>query len=137
MKRFVLAAALLLPVQAGAQTPYNCGMAVLRDVEVVTETFALPTITHVRTGRDRRGRHEEWIETSAGERQEKSYRLEIELDDVVYEAEASANPWNFNPTRLIVNDPIGACVDGKRIVLKRPDGKDFKARIVRAERVGP
>jgi hypothetical protein len=51
-----------------------------------------------------------------------------------YTAQSSGNFWNFDPTRLVINDPIGLCVDRNQIILRRPDGKDYKAKIVRAVR---
>ena len=88
----------------------------------------------MKTKQDKRGREETWVETSTGERREKNYLLTLELDDIRYTAQSSGNFWNFDPTRLVINDPVGVCVDGKRIIVKRPDGKDFKAKIVRAAR---
>ena len=134
MKRLVLTALLLCPLPAAAQTPYKCGMAVLHDVEAVVETFAVPTTTHVKTKRGKHGREEAVVVTSTGERQEKNYLMTIELEDIRYTVQSSGNFWNFDPTRLVINDPIGVCVDGNRVVVKRPDGKDFKAKIVRAAR---
>jgi hypothetical protein len=31
---------------------------------------------------------------------------------MVYTAESSGNFWNFDPTRLVINDSVGVCVDG-------------------------
>ncbi len=56
-----------------------------------------------------------------------------------YVAKSSGNlPWNYNPTRMVINDPMGVCVDRKQlIVTRRPDGKTYKATIVRASREIP
>ena len=40
----------------------------------------------------------------------------------------------LSPSRLVINDPIGVCVERNQIILRRPDGKDYKAKIVRAIR---
>jgi len=53
---------------------------------------------------------------------------------MTYTARSSGNFWNFDPTRLVINDPIGACVDRNQLILRRPDGKDYRARIVRTVR---
>lgn len=138
MNRFamIVGALLVAPPAADAQTPYTCGTGTLRDVEAITETVATPTQTHVRTKRNKRGDREVWSETTSGERREKRYVVQLQLDDMLYTAESSGNFWNFDPTRLVINDSIGVCVDGKRIILRRPDGKDYKAKIVRAVRNG-
>src|SRR5262245_28574458 len=127
MKRIVLVALLLAPLPAAAQTPYSCVMAILRDVEEVVETIAVPTTTYVTTKRDSKGRLKTEIHESTGERREKSYRLEVEFNGVRYTAESGGNPWNFDPTRLVINDDIGVCLEsGKRLIIQRPDGKHFK-----------
>ena len=57
------------------------------------------------------------------------------MNDLVYTGQSSGNEfWNFDPTRLVINDPIGACVSGRSLRLRRPDGKDYKTKIVRAIR---
>ena len=61
MKRFELllagslAAVLLLPPQAGAEVPYNCGTGTLRDVGAVIETFPAEKHTRVVTKTNKRG----------------------------------------------------------------------------------
>ena len=57
------------------------------------------------------------------------------LDDMVYTAESSGDAfWSFNPTTLVINDTIHACVARNRLRLTRPDGKDYSTKIVRAIR---
>jgi hypothetical protein len=125
------AAVLLGPSPAGAQA---CGTGTLRDVEAITETFQTPQRTRIVTKKNRRGHEEVWAETSSGERTEKTYTIIVELEDMTYTARSSGNFWNFDPSRLVINDPIGACVDRNQLILRRPDGKDYKARIVRTVR---
>jgi hypothetical protein len=60
--------------------------------------------------------------------------VSVELEDMRYTARSSGDFWNFDPTRLVINDPIGVCVEKNQIILRRPDGKDYKATIVRAVR---
>jgi hypothetical protein len=38
---------------------------------------------------------------------------------------------------LIVGDPVQASVEGERVVLRRPNGKDFKTSILKRERAQP
>jgi hypothetical protein len=128
------AAVLLGPLPAGAQAPYTCGTGTLRDVDAITETFQTPQRTRIVTKKNKRGHEEVWAETSSGERTEKTYTVTVELEDVTYTARSSGNFWNFDPSRLVINDPIGACVDRNQLILRRPDGKDYKAKIVRTVR---
>jgi hypothetical protein len=140
MKRFELllagslAAVLLSPPPAGAEVPYKCGTGTLRDVDAVIETFPAERHTRVVTKINKRGERETHADTSSGERHEKMYTVTVQLEDMSYTAQSSGNFWNFDPTRLVINDPIGLCVDRNQIILRRPDGKDYKARIVRAVR---
>jgi hypothetical protein len=140
MKRFELllagscAVALLFPPPAGAEVPYTCGTGTLMDVDAVIETFPVEKHTHVVTKINKRGQREVHADTSSGERREKTYTVTVQLEDMSYTAQSSGNFWNFDPTRLVINDPIGVCVERNQIILRRPDGKDYKARIVRAVR---
>ena len=137
MKRLALMLSIMTiaaPLSAG-DTPSICGTGVLRDVEAITETIATRRETRVRVTKTRKGDIVEHIESSPGERREKSYLVTVEVSDMVYTGRSAGDaPWNFNPTRLIVNDEIGVCVYGSRLILKRPDGKNYKLQIVRAVR---
>jgi hypothetical protein len=54
---------------------------------------------------------------------------------VIYTGESSGNEfWQFDPSRLVINDPIDACVSDGRLRLRRPDGKEYKTKIVRVVR---
>jgi len=129
-----VAAVLLIPPPAGAETPSTCGTGTLRDVDVVIETVPAETHTHVVTRTNKRGEKEIYADTSSGERHEKTYTVTVALEDMSYTAQSSGDFWNFDPTRLVINDPIGVCVDRNHVILRRPDGKNYKAKIVRAVR---
>ena len=43
--------------------------------------------------------------------------------------------FGFKPTTFVVNDPIQACIRSNTLALARPDGKEYKAHVVRALRV--
>jgi hypothetical protein len=45
--------------------------------------------------------------------------------------------WSYTPQDLVVGDTIDARIDGKKLVIKRSDGKEFKATIIRRERLQP
>lgn len=133
-------AAMLVPAPASAGTP-ACGTAILRDVEVVVARMPQPTITSVQTRRKDPGRPGDrvvHVYATPAERQTKRYLVTVRLGDMVYTGESPGDDfWNFDPTRLVINDPIEACVADGRLRLRRPDGKHYKTRIVRAERAAP
>ena len=55
------------------------------------------------------------------------YVVTVRLDDMVHTGESSANwPWDFNPTRFVINDSVQACVSKDRLRLRRQDGKDYE-----------
>ena len=138
VRRFLvtcLTAASLWTTASAAEPPYTCGTGTLLDVEVVTETIPTASTTVIRSKRNRHGRREERIYTTPSERQETTYVVTIQLDDMRYVGQSSGNNfWDFDPTRLVINDPVGVCIDRNRIVVQRPDGKSYKAKIVRAAR---
>ncbi len=115
-----------------------CGTAMLRDVEVVTSRVPQSTITSVHTRRKNEntsGERAVDVYTTPAERQTKAYVVTVRLNDVVYTGESSGNEfWHFDPTRLVINDPIDACVSDGRLRLRRPDGKEYKTKIVRVVR---
>ncbi|MGE3511010.1 MAG: hypothetical protein AB7N65_19235 [Vicinamibacterales bacterium] len=121
------------PAQSAAP---HCGIATLRDVEVLVHTVSQGTVTSVRERRPRKpGEREAQVYTTPGERQSKKYRVTVLLNDLVYTGESPGDEfWHFNPTRFVINDPIDACVREDRLILKRPDGKDYRSRIVRVMR---
>ena len=100
----------------------------------MTDTIPVETVIITKTKRNKRGHREERTYVSPGSRESKSYLVTIQLDDMRYTAESSGNFWDFNPTRLVVNDQIGVCIDKNKLVVKRPDGKNYKASIVRVVR---
>ena len=62
--------------------------------------------------------------------------MTIVLDDLTYTAQSEQIlGFGFKPTSLVVNDPIGACVRGSTLALERPDGKEYRAHILRVARV--
>src|SRR5262249_46041272 len=130
----VLGAALLVPPSARAQDA-TCGMGRLEDVEVVTQFVPQATITTARGKHRRPDAHDWFVYTTPIERLSKRYLVTVRLNDIVYTGESSGDAfWNFNPTRLVINDAIPACVTEDKLRLTRPDGKDYTTKIVRAIR---
>lgn len=81
------------------------------------------------------GDHELFGYTTPSERLSKRYRVTVRLNDILYTGESSGDAfWNFNPTTLVINDTIHACVTKDRLRVARSDGKDYTTKIVRAIR---
>jgi hypothetical protein len=115
-----------------------CGTGALRDVEVVVDRVPQSTITTVqkkpKSGK-KRSEQPVSVFSTPTERQTKTYLVTVRLNDLVYTGQASGNEfWNFDPTRLVINDPINVCVSKDTLRLRRPDGKDYKTKIVRVIR---
>jgi hypothetical protein len=70
------------------------------------------------------------------EQTQEFYVLTVQVGEMLYTAENAKNMiFGYNPTDMVVNDPIEACVEKNKLVLTRPDGKKYKTRLVRQERV--
>jgi hypothetical protein len=130
----LLMAAMASPLSAAAQA--TCGTGMLRDVEVVTERVSQPSVATIHeSDKKKSGDRETRVFITPRDRENKTYLVTVRLRDVVYTGESSGNGfWNFDPTRLVINDPIEVCVYGNRLHLRRPDGKDFKTKVVRVIR---
>jgi hypothetical protein len=125
----------LFSASVAAAQPATCGTAVLRDVEIVTDRVAQSTITTVSKKSDKPGERDVTVVTTPTERQTKGYLVTVRLNDLVYTGQSSSNwPWSYDPTRLVINDPINVCVSKDTLRLRKPDGKDYKTKIVRIVR---
>jgi hypothetical protein len=62
------------------------------------------------------------------------FTLTVALSGLAYSANFRAKR-GFHATDFIVGDPIEASVDGKNLIITRPDGKTEKAKITRKARV--
>lgn len=73
--------------------------------------------------------------TYTGDQTQEIYVLTVAIADLVYTAENPRNLFfGYNPTDMVVNDPVEVCLEKNKLVLTRPDGKKYKTRIVRTER---
>jgi len=137
----VIAAAIALAAVAAspavAQTA-GCGTGILTDVEVVVARVPQSTITSVHTRpTDGRKPGDRTVDayTTPSERETKTYLVTVRLNDRVYVGRSSGDWfWEFDPTRLVINDPIETCVSRDTLRLRRPDGTDYKTKIVRVVR---
>lgn len=60
---------------------------------------------------------------------------QVRLGDVIYSAEGDKVKDNVDPAHgLVVGDSVRVAVEGEHMFLRRPDGKDIKATIVKRER---
>jgi len=64
------------------------------------------------------------------------YRFSIQLvDGTIYVSSYSPRwDWSFEPTDLVVAQPVDVRIDGGRLFIKRGDGKELKTRIVQRTR---
>jgi hypothetical protein len=132
-KAFYLAATLVSASAVGAAQTGTCNTGRLVDVQVNTRVIDGGTAEHGR----RNGREYEGYSTPLTQ-QQTIYTVTVQFEDMVYTAQSqSVFGLGFKPTAFIVNDPIHGCVRGNTLALTRQDGKEFKARIVRAERELP
>jgi len=121
----------LIPViamTASAAEPRACGTGTLLDVEVSTETQGLVQAGSI--PKNNKG----LVILSPNSRQKKIYRVTIALGEMTYTAQSSGDFFGYNPTKLIVNDPIEACAVSNKLIIKRPDGKEYKPSIIKTVR---
>ena len=130
-------ATMLLPVVAIA-APKNgvCGIGTLIDVQAHAEVIQAGTIEHGRETVKKNGRKEYDSYSTSNLQKQTTYTVTMVLDDLTYTAQSEQIlGFGFKPTSLVVNDPIGACVRGSTLALERPDGKEYRAHILRVARV--
>ena len=130
-------AALSVPSTVSAQSA-ACGVATVTDVTLATTWVPQGTMTTIHKRRDggrRAGGGDVDAYTTPAERQTRSYEVTVRLNDMTYTSVSSADWfWDFAPTSLAIDDPIAACVSNNTLRLRRPDGKDYKSKIVRVVR---
>lgn len=73
--------------------------------------------------------------TYGGDRIEVTYILTVAMRDMIYTAEHPKMLFfGYNPTDMVVNDPVNVCVQKNNLLFIRQDGKEYKTKIVRVER---
>lgn len=73
--------------------------------------------------------------TYGGDRIEVTYVLTVAAGDMIYTAEHPKMLFfGYNPTDMVVNDPVNVCVQKNNLIFMRQSGKDYKTKIVRVER---
>ncbi len=120
---------------AAAPKDGACGIGTLIDVQSHVEVIQDGTIEHSRETVRKNGRREYDSYSLPNVRKLTTYTVTIMLGELTYTAQSEPRiGFGFKPTSLVINDPIGACVRGSTLVLERPDGKEYRAHILRAAR---
>ena len=129
------AASMLLPVAAmGAPNQGICAAGTLVDVQADTEMVQTGTFEHGRA-KNTNGKREYDSYSTTSVQKQTTYTVVVRLEDMVYTAQSQAIfGFGFKPTAFVINDAIEGCRDRNTLALTRPDGKQYKARIVRAAR---
>ncbi len=126
----VIGLALLLIPGGIAEAAPLCETGRLLDVQQATEL--VPTVQVGRTRRDKNGR--EWTTIAPPPVQKQtSYIVKLAVGGMIYSARSSGEFWGYDPSKLVVNSDIPVCVEPNRLVITRPDGKQYKPTIIRRE----
>jgi len=139
MKLGAMAIGLVLIGSLGAVTvparpPGPCRSGTLLDLKTRIQTLPAMTNQHYEE-KEKNGKKVTDGYTYSPDRNQTIYVLTVELDDMTYTAETPQNLFfGYNPTDLVVNDPIGVCIDKNKLILIRPNSKEYKMKIVRIER---
>ena len=83
------------------------------------------------------------VDITSDERVEKgttrAYAIyQVQLGDLIYfgRGEKLSKHEKDSGHGLIVGDPIEAAIDGKDLIIKRPNGKEIKTKIIKRQRAG-
>jgi hypothetical protein len=119
-------AALAIPATARGQSAYTCGTGAIAEVRVVTETVTREhAVSRLHEARETGARVDNLERHVA-------YIIAVQLGDVLYTSGSTHDPFGtLDPTRLVNGERVGVCVDGVQMILERPDGKDYRAKVAR------
>jgi hypothetical protein len=112
----------------------NCRTGKLLDVQQSKSMVPTTSTEHVEKKNKKNGKTEYDTFSTPGMEERTTFTVTVALGDMTYTGESNYIGFGFKPTVFIVNDPVRACVDGKKLVIIRPDGKDYKSNIVQAVR---
>ena len=125
-----LASAFVLAPTSYGQASSACQTGRLLDVQEDTEY--VPT---VHFGRVHRNGSKDWTTVDLpSARKQTTYTVKVALGGIIYTARSSGDFWGYNPSKMIVNSELEACVEANKLVITRPDGKQYKPTITRRER---
>jgi hypothetical protein len=124
-------AAVLLAPASYAQAAPACQTGKLLDVQENTEFVPTAQIGQARQNKNGK----DWTTIAMpSARKQTTYIVKVALDGIIYTARSSGDFWGYNPSSMIVNSEVEACADSKKLVITRPDGKQYKPTIIRRER---
>jgi hypothetical protein len=125
----LISALALAPATLG-QSASACQTGKLLDVREDIEY--IPT---VQIGRVHRNSSKDWTSVELpATRKQTTYTVKVALDRVIYTARSSGDFWRYNPSGMTVGTDVGVCVEASRLVITRPDGKQYKPTITHRER---
>jgi hypothetical protein len=112
----------------------NCRDGKLLDVQQSKVMVPTTSTEHVEKKNKKNGKTEYDTFSTPGMEERTTFTVTVALGDMTYTGESNYIGFGFKPTVFVVNDPVRACVDSKKLVLIRPDGKDYKSNIIQAFR---
>jgi len=125
----LISAFALAPAGLG-QTASACQTGKLLDVREDIEY--IPT---VQIGRVHRNSSKDWTSVELpSTRKQTTYTVKVALEGTIYTARSSGDFWGYNPSRMIVGTELEVCAEANKLVITRPDGKQYKPTITRRER---
>ena len=125
-----LASAFVWTPASYGQAAATCQTGRLLDVREDIEY--VPT---VQVGRVHRNGNKDWTTVEMpSTRKQTTYTVKIALDGIIYTARSSGDFWGYNPSNMVVGAELEACVETNKLVVTRPDGKQYKPTITRRER---
>lgn len=125
-----LTSAIFVSPATYGQAPSACHTGKLLDMRETSEY--IPT---VQVGRVHRNGSKDWTTVEMpSTRKQTTYTVTVALDGIIYTARSTGDFWAYNPSKMIVGAELEACVEANKLVITRPDGKQYKPTIIRRER---
>jgi hypothetical protein len=125
---------LILSPWIRAEGNRTCRTGKLVNVQESKTLVPTGTTQHVEEKDKKKGKKEYNSYSTSGVDERTTYTVSVALDDMTYTGQSNYLGFGFRPTSFVVNDPVQACVDGKKLILIRPDGKEYRSNIVQAVR---
>jgi hypothetical protein len=117
-----------------AASDRTCRTAKFVNVQESKTLVPSATTQHVEEKDKKNGKKEYNSYSTPGVEERTTYTVSVALDDMIYTGQSNYMGFGFRPTSFVVNDPVQACIDGKKLVIMRPDGKEYRSNIVQAVR---
>jgi hypothetical protein len=117
-----------------SESSRTCGKGKLVNVQESKTLVPTGTTQHVEEKDKKDGKKEYNSYSTSGVDERTTYTVSVALDDMTYTGQSNYLGFGFRPTAFVVNDPVQACIDGKKLILIRPDGKEYRSNIVQAVR---